>query len=258
MPNDFIKEYWEKQGETHKDSHWASWGDNWMIDLEIEVIGSHLTDDKEVLDIGCANGFSTFKQLEAHKLKSITGVDYSENMIAAALEAKAKRGLGDIVNFEVGDIRSLRFPDARFDVVYTTRVLINLPTWSQQVGAINECIRVTRAGGKIVLSEGFWEPLILLNALRALKQLPPLVEHDFNRYLKKQRVEDHLRSLNLTYQIEDFSSIYYLGSRFVRELVTDPSAYPGFTNPINEIFFKIEREFSGGGFGIQQAVIIQK
>jgi len=254
----YIKEYWESQGQTHAESHWASWGDNWMIDLEIDTITKYIKDGDRVLDIGCANGYASFRQAESHKLTSITGVDFAANMVTAAQKTKQQKGFGDEVSFIEGDVRSLQFSDNAFDVAYTTRVLINLPTWEQQILGITECLRVVKPHGTVVLSEGFWEPLVLLNAMRALKQLPPLVEHDFNRYLKKQRVEDHLRSLSLQYEIEDFSSIYYLGSRFLRELVTDPSAYPGFTNPINEIFFKIEREFSGGGFGIQQAVIIKK
>ena len=149
-------------------------------------------------------------------------------------------------------------PDNTFDVVYTTRVLINLPTWEQQMQGIAECIRVAKPNGTIVLSEGFWEPLMLLNALRSMKNLAPLVEHDFNRYLKISILEAHLKLLGLTYKIEDFSSIYYLGSRFLRELVTNPEDYPGFTNPINELFYNIEKKFSGGGMGIQQAVVIRK
>jgi hypothetical protein len=43
----------------------------------------------------------------------------------------------------------------------------------------------------------------------------------------------------------------------LRELVTDPASYPGF-NPINRIFYDIEKDFSGGGFGIQQAYIVTK
>ena len=31
-----------------------------------------------------------------------------------------------------------------------------------------------------------------------------------------------------------------------------------YSNPINKIFFEIEKDFSGGGFGIQQAYIIDK
>jgi SAM-dependent methyltransferase len=256
MTKDHIKEYWESQASIHGDSHWASWGDNWMIDLEINTISKYIKNGDRVLDIGCANGYSTFKQAELHKLSSIDGVDFSKNMIAHA--KKQKKNLSCNINFNEGDIRKLEFQDNTFDIVYTTRVLINLPTWEQQMKAISECIRVVKPNGIVILSEGFWEPLMLLNAMRSLKNLPPLVEHDFNRYLKLSILEKHLESLNVSYEIEDFSSIYYLGSRFLRDLVTDPSLYPGFSNPINKIFYEIEKDFSGGGMGIQQAVIINK
>lgn len=258
MTKDHIKDYWESQGQTHGESHWASWGDNWMIDLEIDTIVKHIKDGDRALDIGCANGYATFRQAESHKLASITGVDFAANMVAAAQKTKQQKGLGDDVSFMEGDVRSLQFPDNTFDVAYTTRVLINLPTWEQQMQGIAECIRVVKPGGTIVLSEGFWEPLMLLNAMRALTNLPPLVEHDFNRYLKLSALEVYMQKLGMNYQIEDFSSIYYLGSRFLRELVTDPAAYPGFSNPINKLFFDIEKQFSGGGMGIQQAVVITK
>jgi ubiquinone/menaquinone biosynthesis C-methylase UbiE len=255
---DFIHEYWEGRAENHGPSHEASWGDSFMIALEIDTVSKHLADGQTVLEAGCANGHAAFEQFARRKLKKLVGVDYSGKMIAAAHAVKAERKLDDRIEFREGDIRCLPFPDASFDVVYTTRVLINLPTWEQQVTGINECLRVTRPGGKVLLLEAFWEPLVMLNALRALRQLPPLVEHDFNRYLKKQRLEELLNTLRLEFSAEEFSSVYYLGSRFLRELVTDPSAYPGYTNPINKAFYEIEREFSGGGFGVQQAYILRK
>jgi len=255
---DFIREYWERQAKQHGPSHKASWGDNFMIALEIDTVAQHLADGQTVLEAGCANGHAAFEQFTRHKLKKLIGVDYSANMIAVACAVKAERDLDDRLEFRDGDIQALPFPDASFDVVYTTRVLINLPTWEQQVTGIKECLRVARSGGKVLLLEAFWEPLMLLNAVRALRQLQPLVEHDFNRYLKKQRLEELLHVLRLEFSVEDFSSVYYLGSRFLRELVTDPSAYPGYSNPINEIFYNIERQFSGGGFGVQQAYIIRK
>jgi hypothetical protein len=54
----------------------------------------------------------------------------------------------------------------------------------------------------------------------------------------------------------EFTSIYYLGSRFLRELVTDHTSYEGYSNPINLDFYELEKKYSGGGFGIQQAYII--
>lgn len=255
---EFIRQYWEAQARRHGPSHAASWGDNFAIALEIETIGRHLGDGDTVLDAGCGNGYSALKQLERRKLKRIVGVDYAAGMVEAARRAKAERGLDERVEFREGDVRALDFPDASFDAVYTTRVLINLPNWEEQVRGIGECLRVARPGGTVILSEAFWEPLALLNALRALVKLPPLVEHDFNRYLKKARLEELLGALKLEFRVEEFSSVYYLGSRFLRELVTDPAAYPGYSNPINRIFYEIERDYSGGGFGIQQAYVIRK
>jgi len=258
MIEDHIKEHWETSGQKHGESHWASWGDNWMIDLEIDTIGKHIKQGDRVLDVGCANGYSTFRQAESHELASITGVDFASSMVASAQTTKQRKGFGDNINFSEGDVRSLQFPNNTFDLVYTTRTLINLPSWPQQMQGIAECVRVVKPNGTVVLSEGFWEPLVLLNAMRSLKNLPPLVEHDFNRYLKLSTLESHLTSLGLSYYIEDFSSVYYLGSRFLRDLVTDPAAFPGFTNPINKVFYEIQKHFSGGGMGIQQAIIIKK
>jgi ubiquinone/menaquinone biosynthesis C-methylase UbiE len=259
MQNDFIKAHWDKQATLHRESHIASWGDNFMIELEIANIAEHIMSGYRVLDIGCGNGFSTFRQLELRPdINSIFGVDYSKDMISYAKLTKNERGLGAKISFCVGDIQAINFANNSFDLVYTTRVLINLPTWQQQQDAIVECIRVAKPNGKVIFSEAFWEPLVLLNAMRTLKQLPPLVEHDFNRYLKKAKIEELLQSLGFSFCVKDFSSIYYLGSRFLRELVTDPSAYPGFTNPINRIFYEIEKNFSGGGFGVQQAYIVTK
>lgn len=255
---DFIRDFWEAQASRLGASPEASWGDNWAIALEIDTVAKHLDDGDAVLDAGCANGHAAFEQLARHRLRKVVGIDFSVQMVAAARRAQAERGLGDRVEFLEGDIRRLAFPDASFEKVYTTRVLINLPTWEEQVRGIEECLRVARPGGKVILSEAFWEPLVLLNAMRALTRLPPLVEHDFNRYLKKQRLEEWLGAHRLAFSVEEFSSIYYLGSRFLRELVTDPAAYPGYSNPINRIFHDIERDYSGGGFGIQQAYVIHK
>jgi len=254
---DFIKQYWDGQAEKYGDSHNASWGDNFAIDLEIQTIGKYISEGSDVLDVGCANGYSTFRQFEK-KLKSITGIDFSKKMISFANEKKKVLGLKDNISFLVGDVRSLPFHDESFDVVYTTRVLINLRTWEEQKNGINECLRVCRSDGTVVFSEAFWEPLVLLNSIRLLKQLPSLVEHDFNRYLKKYQIESYLNSQNISFKVDDFSSIYYLGSRFLRELVTKPADYPGYSNPINKIFYQIEGEYSGGGMGIQQAYILKK
>ena len=202
-----ILKFWSSQADKHGADHTASWGDNHMIKLEIDALGSYIREGDNVLDVGCANGFSTFHQIE-RGAASITGIDFSESMIREANKLKEDHPEKSKLHFEVGNAKQIQFDDNTFDVVYTTRTLINLPTWEEQKQAVSECVRVCKPGGKVLLSEGFWEPLCLLNAMRALVNLSPLVEHDFNRYFKKCYLEDYLNDQNLGCEALDISSIY--------------------------------------------------
>ncbi len=255
---DFIRKTWEQQAADFGTSHSASWKDIYAIHLEIETIGQFIKEGDHVLDIGCANGFSAFKQLK-RKPAQITGVDFASQMIAFAKQAKDNEHSTENISFEEGDIRSLRFKDNMFDVAYTTRVLINLPNWTEQEKGLEECLRVTKKGGTIVISEAFWEPLIKLNALRTLCGLSSLTEHDFNRYLKKEKLNIFLTQRNFDFEVIEFSSLYYLGSRFVRDIIVDVEDKDNYKNEINTMFFELEKKHTSlSGFGIQQAYVIKK
>lgn len=249
----YIHNFWESQAS--KPGHNASWGDNWCVALEIDNIARYIKDGDKVLDVGCANGFALLEQRRRHIIQA-AGIDFSEKMIDEARKSREN------IQFQVADVKNIPHKDETFDVTYTTRCLINLPTWEEQVQGIRECIRVTKTGGTIILSEAFYEPLQKLNALRLIAGLTPLVEHDFNRYLKKEKLEEYLnetvRTDKKNWACSDFSSVYYLGSRFLRELVTNVDEYEGYSNPVNEAFYTLEKYYSGGGFGIQQAYIIKK
>ena len=230
--------HWDLQAKKHGTSYEASWEDELAINLEIDAISRHLNPGERVLDVGCGNGYST----RQHKNVEIVGVDSSHEMIEAA------RKMGG--EFLFADARELQFHDKSFDVVYTTRCLINLPTWEDQKQAISECIRVARR--KVILSEAFWEPLQKLNAIRQICGLEPLVEHDFNRYLKLSKLRAFVKC-----EVEDFSGVYYFGSRVLRELVTDHRQWAGYSNPINTDFYNMQQKYIGGGFGVQQLATIQ-
>jgi ubiquinone/menaquinone biosynthesis C-methylase UbiE len=255
---DHIKNTWAQQATSYGTSHAASWKDIFAMQLEIDTIGQFIKQGDVVLDVGCANGFSTFNQLKRGP-KKITGVDYVDEMITYANEQREREYSDSNISFEVGDIRNLRFSENSFDVVYTTRVLINLPTWEEQQQGISECLRVAKSGGIVVFSEAFWEPLVKLNSLRTLAGLSSLVEHDFNRYLKKSKLNSFLKQLGLKFEVIDFSSLYYLGSRFVRELTEGLEEPENYQNRINSTFYELEKKYSNSkDFGIQQAFVVHK
>jgi hypothetical protein len=60
LPADQIRDYWTRQAEAHGQSP-AAWSDQRVIEMEIREIGKYLADGDRVLDVGCANWFSTLQ-----------------------------------------------------------------------------------------------------------------------------------------------------------------------------------------------------
>src|SRR3954466_12374753 len=82
---DEIRTYWTDQANEHGQSYAASWSDHYAIDLEIRTILNWLNDGDEILDVGCANGYSTI-QFAAQRRIGIRGLDYIPEMIDQAGE----------------------------------------------------------------------------------------------------------------------------------------------------------------------------
>lgn len=163
-----IRHFWTSQAVCEGLSHAASWKDRPVIELEIEEIGRHLLDGQRVIDIGCANGFSTVQHAMRRQI-SIKGVDYVPEMVRSATErlAKISPQLTGSVEFAVGDVTNLcNEDDNSYDVAIVTRVIINLGDASIQARGLAECARVVRPGGLLLLSEATVEGWEQLNAFR--------------------------------------------------------------------------------------------
>src|SRR5439155_9155899 len=117
----------------HGESPSASWSDHGAIELEIGAIGARLQPGSRTLDAGCANGYSSVRY--AALGASVVGVDYIPEMVehAESRRQALPREVAERLEFRVGDIRALEFRDASFDAVVSTRVIINLPSWEEQV-----------------------------------------------------------------------------------------------------------------------------
>jgi ubiquinone/menaquinone biosynthesis C-methylase UbiE len=106
-----------------------------------------------VLDVGCGIGTDTLGLAELVGPGGlVTGVDFSDSLIAEAVRRAANRNLP--LNFEVGDAQTLRFPDGSFDAVRTERMLMHVPSPSK---ALAEMSRVLRPGGRMSIQDFDWE-----------------------------------------------------------------------------------------------------
>ena len=102
-----------------------------------------------MLDVGCGTGALA---LEAYKRVGATGrvcgIEPGSRQIARAC-AKARRA-GFPLDFQIGVIEQLAFPDHSFDVVFATLVMHHLPDDLKRLG-LAEIARVLKPGGRLVL-----------------------------------------------------------------------------------------------------------
>ena len=78
-----IKEFWRGQAVQHGHSPTVSWSDHRVIEMEIRALVRRLADGDRVLDVGCANGYSTI-QLASQRAIEIRGLDYLPEMVGCA------------------------------------------------------------------------------------------------------------------------------------------------------------------------------
>jgi ubiquinone/menaquinone biosynthesis C-methylase UbiE len=215
-----VRQYWIQQAVSHGQSPSASWSDRMVIELEIREIVRHLSEGDRVLDVGCANGYSTI-QFACQKRVQVRGLDYIPEMIEQARVRAAAMAsvLTGRAEFAVGDATALDEPDESFDKVTAIRVVINLGEWERQRVALLECARVVRPGGLLLLSEATIQGWQRLNKLRREWGLADIPMPPFNQYLDQDAVVEALAPHLQLVDIADFASTYYVGTRVLKPLI---------------------------------------
>ena len=255
-----IRDFWTEQAATHKNAPAASWSDVLVIEKEIKEIGSRLADGDHVLDVGCANGYSTSSFARQKKIH-IRGVDYIPEMVAQAKERlnAPDPTLRGSMEFVVGDITKLDEPTAAYDKVVVTRVVINLPGWEQQRVALNELKRVVRPGGLLLLSEATVQGWEKLNSFRAEWDLPPISMPPFNHYLDEQKVIGELSDSFYLVELVNFASSYYVGTRVLKPLLAKVTgAGIDVANPLAEWNRWFAAMPAVGDYGTQKLFVMQR
>ena len=215
-----IRDFWTQQATEHGLSPAASWSDRMVIEMEIREIVARLCDRDNVLDIGCANGYSTVQFAAAKRIK-IRGLDYIPEMVAQArtrAETMASN-LHSTPSFDVGNIMSLAEPDNTYDKVVVIRVVINLGEWANQLKALNECARVLKRGGMLLLSEATLQGWRQMNKFRCEWGLPDIPMPPFNNYLDQDQVVAAMASQLELVEISNFASTYFVGTRVFKPLL---------------------------------------
>lgn len=214
-----VREFWRSQAVEHGQSSAASWSDTPVIDLEIRNISNYLSDEDDVLDVGCANGYSTMHYAAVRRIR-VLGLDYIPEMIE-----QAERRLTNVpklkgtASFRVGNITSLDLDGGTFDKVIVTRVIINLGEWANQLRGVMECVRVLKPGGLLLMSEATLQGWRRMNSFRREWGLPGIPMPPFNNYLNEELVLAETVGVLDLVEIVNFASTYFVGTRVLKPLL---------------------------------------
>lgn len=167
------KKNWEDLGEM--DPYWAILSDSerqygkWDVDKflrtgEKEIQGlmeltgrlGYPKERKVVLDFGC--GIGRLTKALANYFEKCCGVDISEKMI---LKARELSRLVTNCEFLVNDHEHLgRFPDNRFDMIYSNIVLQHMPSRSIIKSYVSEFVRTLKPDGLLVFQLLSYVPIL--------------------------------------------------------------------------------------------------
>ena len=133
------KEFWKKRSENYNNLSWVK--DSSFLSTYIQLGDFNKMD--LVLDIGTGTGIIADAVLPL--VNKVIGIDISQDMGNHAKWGENKQ-------FIRGDIRKTDFLDEHFDKVTARMVFHHIIKGTQD--AMDECYRVLKKGGKIILSEG--------------------------------------------------------------------------------------------------------
>ena len=103
-----------------------------------------------VLDVGCGTGEVTLLAKIRAKQGSVYGMDPALEMITVARRKAARKKLD--IDFRVGVIEALPFPDASLDVVTSSLMMHHLPE-NLKVRGLAEIYRVLKPGGRLLIAD---------------------------------------------------------------------------------------------------------
>lgn len=136
--------------EDYDQKRFTTFGGRLFDRMEKDILLASLPTEKNARILECGAGTGRFSAEVARLGYHLTATDVSEGMLEQARRRVQDAGLADRVEFRIGDIYNLDFPDASFDFVYTIRVLNQLARADYKQRAITEMCRVLKPGGRLL------------------------------------------------------------------------------------------------------------
>jgi len=157
-----------------------------------------------ILEIGCGQGAGARIIYDLLSPQRYVGVDLDPRMIKRAAR---KSGALPNATFMEGDVTSLEFPNAMFDLVVDFGIVHHVPNWRD---ALAEVHRTLKPGGEFLFEDlplETWERGIGIPFKR-------IANHPYDQMFRKQEFVDALKALGFaveTHENSPFSFYHFWG-----------------------------------------------
>ena len=208
-----IKNYWEDRAAGDSSAQ-STTQDFYLREIEFNVLSERIQkySPNLVADIGCGDGRTTSRLASKFPKAFFSGFDYASFMVENARRALLS---GELLNVKFDQLDICEGLKGSFDLIYTTRCLINLPSWDLQKIAINSIHKALNTDGIYLMVENFIEGQENFNQVRKNFGLPeiPIREHNF--FFQRHRLLDYVDRRFYVEEEVNISSSYYLVSRVI-------------------------------------------
>lgn len=208
-------------------------------EIEIRAIAKYIKHGMSILEVGCGNGVTAIN-IARHYDVDILAIDYAEEMIVTARKIANDQKVRGRLDFRVADVQNLLSFHRQFDLIFTERVLINLPDWNSQEQAIRDICALLVKGGLFVMCENSQDGLDEINFLRKEIGLDNILPPWHNRYFRDSEL-DKLDICSAKLEgVEFYSSTYYFLSRIVNAwLSAKEGKEPEYESAVNQLALRL-------------------
>lgn len=227
-----VLDFWNDRAKL---SEMAGTNDITAKRLEMKTLAKYFSDGLLVAEFGCGNGLSAFELVKQFNIE-IHAYDFSSEMIKQAKVLAKELGITKNIVFDVADITNPPEIKEKFDLIFTERMIINLPDWEAQLKAIKTMSNYLKIGGRLLLMENSQTGLDELNSYRAEVGLETINAPWHNLYLDDNKVNTASVPNCELVEVVPYSATYYFISRVVNAWqAKQEGKEPSYDAPINSI-----------------------
>lgn len=247
--------FWSERARLYETDPRANTNDVWLREVEIAYVNGILDSQpfRNVLDFGCANGYTTSRLVKPHPEMRFLGVDINADMIEVAHTFPRTEGL-DNLEFRVADVLRGELTGP-FDLIFTIRVFQNVESVEMQKKIFDALHELLAPNGSLLYVESYADGYARLNADRVKMGLTPLPIHEHLTLLTDE-FDDHVAARMDVVRRDYLSSSYYQITRLLYSYIAKMNNEPiDYNHPIHQVASMLPQV---GEYGVQKATLARK